>query len=175
MRPAQHLTEIGAIQRTHGINGELQIAWGNDFYFEDTQLESVFVEIDGIPIPFFIGSIRPKGADRAIVKLDDIDTIQAANELVGLKLLLPTEALEQDNELELKDLVGYTLLSSQNEQVGVIDSYEEYPNNALYSVLHPSGRTVIVPAAVELVVEVDPGTRTVIMDIADGLVGLYLG
>jgi ribosomal 30S subunit maturation factor RimM len=46
------LFEIGSVQRTHGVNGEIQVNWTNDFNPDENKLESVFIEIDGIPIPF---------------------------------------------------------------------------------------------------------------------------
>ena len=90
---SNQFVEIGTIQRTHGVSGEFQVAWNDDFYLEEQDLESVFIEFEGIPVPFFISSIRTKGADKALIKFEDVDDVNVANEFVGQKLLLPADQI----------------------------------------------------------------------------------
>jgi len=166
--------EIGTIQRTHGVSGEFQVAWNDDFYLEEQNLESVFIEFEGIPVPFFISSVRTKGDDKALVKLEDVDDMNVANEFVGLKLLLPSDQIVIDDELQLKDLIGYTLISNHNQLVGKIIDYEEYQSNSVFTIHHQSGSEVMIPAVVELIIEVDEENKTLVMEIPEGLINLYL-
>ena len=171
---SNQFAEIGTIQRTHGVNGEFQVIWNNDFYLEDFNLESVFIEFEGIPIPFFISSIRSKGEDKALVKLDDVEDVNVANEFVGMKLLLPSDQLESDDELLMSDLVGYTVISNHNQLVGVILDYQEFKSNAVFTIKHQSDGELMIPAVDELIVEIDSERKTIVMEIADGLIDLYL-
>jgi 16S rRNA processing protein RimM len=171
---SNQFVEIGAIQRTHGVSGEFQVVWNDDFYLEEQNLESVFIEFDGIPVPFFIVSIRSKGDDKALVKLDDVEDVNVANELVGLKLLLPVDLVVQNDDLLLSDLIGYTLISNHNQLVGKIIDYQEYQSNSVFTIIHQSGAEVMIPATDELIVEVDTEKKTIIMEIPDGLIDLYL-
>lgn len=171
---SNRFVEIGTIQRTHGVSGEFQVVWNDNFYLEEQNLESVFIEFEGIPVPFFISSIRTKGADKALIKLEDVDDMNVANEFVGLKLLLPTDQIQQDDDLQLKDLVGYTLISNHNTLVGKIIDYQEYQANSVFAIHHQSGSEIMVPAVVDLVIEVDPDSKTVVMEIPEGLIDLYL-
>ncbi|MHC1702574.1 MAG: ribosome maturation factor RimM [Tenuifilaceae bacterium] len=166
--------EIGTIQRTHGVSGEFQVVWNDDFYLEEQNLESVFIEFEGIPVPFFISSIRTKGDDKALVKLEDVDDMNVANEFVGLKLLLPSDQIEIDDELQLKDLIGYTLISNHNQLVGKIIDYQEYQSNSVFTIHHQSGSEVMIPAVEELIIEVDEENKTLVMEIPEGLIDLYL-
>ena len=81
------LFEIGSVQRTHGVNGEVQVNWTNNFNPDENKIESVFIEIDGIPIPFFITTLRSKGHSSSLLKLEDIEDINVADELVGNRIL----------------------------------------------------------------------------------------
>ena len=166
--------EIGFIHRTHGVNGEFQISWNNDFYFEQQDLESVFLLIEGIPVPFFVESVRSKGEDKAIVKLDDVNCIEAAEEFVGLKLLLPKGEVDEDDELTLEKLVGYTVVTETVGAIGAITAVEEYSMNTVFEIRHTSGKSIMIPAADDLIVEVDEETRTIIMEIPEGLIDVYL-
>jgi len=166
--------EIGTIQRTHGVSGEFQVAWNDDFYLEEQNLESVFIEFDGIPVPFFIVSIRSKGDDKALIKLDEVEDVNVANELVGLKLLLPADQITPNDDLLLSDLIGYTMISDQKQLVGKIVDYQEYLTNSVFTVEHQSGKEVMIPVVDELIVEVDTDKKTIEMVIPDGLIDLYL-
>lgn len=164
--------EVGFIQRTHGIKGELQVAWNDTLNLTQENIESVFVEIDGIPIPFFITSLRQKTEESAIVKFDDVDDIQSADELVGCKLMLPSDLIPEDDDIELKDLVGYTVTSTLGQTVGIIEDYEEFNLNSIYYIKTPEGKEVIIPATDDLIVEFDVDTKTVLMEIPEGLLDL---
>jgi 16S rRNA processing protein RimM len=171
---SNQFVEIGTIQRTHGVSGEFQVAWNNDFYLDEHNLESVFLEIEGIPIPFFISSIRSKGEDKALIKLDDIEDVNVANEFVGMKLLLPSEQVETDDELLMSDLVGYTLISNHNQMIGKIIDYQEFQSNSVFTVIHQSGGEIMIPAVDDLIVEIDSENKSIVMEIPDGLIDLYL-
>ena len=171
---SNQFVEIGTIQRTHGVNGEFQVIWNNDFYLEEQNLESVFIEFDEIPVPFFISSIRSKGEDKALVKLEDVEDVNIANELVGLKLLLPSEQIAKNDDLLLSDLIGYSMINDQDQPIGKIIDYQEYQSNSVFTVLHQSGAEVMIPVADELIVEVDEERKTITMVIPDGLIDLYL-
>ena len=171
---SNQFVEIGTIQRTHGVNGEFQVIWNNDFYLEEQNLESVFIEFDEIPVPFFISSIRSKGEDKALVKLEDVEDVNIANELVGLKLLLPSEQIAKNDDLLLSDLIGYSMINDQEQPIGKIIDYHEYQSNSVFTVLHQSGAEVMIPVADELIVEVDEERKTITMVIPDGLIDLYL-
>lgn len=166
--------EIGTIQRTHGINGELQVVWSNDFSLENDFLESVFIEIDGIPIPFFITSIRSKGSDKALIFFEDIDDINLASELVNARLLLPEQDVTGSNDINLRDLIGYTLISEMKQIVGKVTALEDYQTNLVFTVAHSSGIEMLIPAAAELIIDINPDTQTVVMEIPEGLLELYL-
>ena len=164
--------EVGFIQRTHGIKGELQVSWNDTLNLTQENIESVFVEIDGIPIPFFINSLRQKTEESSIVKFDDVDDIQSADELVGYKLMLPSDLIPEDDDIELKDLVGYTVTSTSGQTIGLIENYEEFNLNSIYYIKTPEGKEVIIPATDDLIVEFDVDIKTVLMEIPEGLLDL---
>lgn len=170
------LFEIGSVQRTHGVNGEIQVNWINDFNPDENKLESVFIEIDGIPIPFFITSLRSKGQSSSLIKFGDVDTIVSADELVGMRILSPqsSESQNSEDEIYIEDLVGYQLIDQKGVLIGNIESHEDYAGNTVFVVKHTAGKEIVVPVTPELITDVDEENKHVIMIVPEGLVDLYL-
>lgn len=164
------LVEIGYIQRTHGIKGEVQLVLNDIWDGSPENLESVFLEIEGIPTPFFVDYVRQKTDEKVIVKFDDCDNLDEADGLVGFKVLVEQISEPQSDEVELKDLVGFTLFNQQNERIGVISRYEDYGLNAVYAIeVEGSDDEVLIPATDEIIIEFDDEERTVVMSLPDGL------
>lgn len=168
MNDAQFV-EIGYIQRTHGIKGEMQVVLNDTCRIDPNDMESVFVEIDGIPVPFFILSFKEISGNRYILHFDEITSIEEADTLVGYRLLVPSSELPQTDEIFLSDLVGYSLYAS-GELVGTITHYRELGLNALFSVSTSGGTEVLIPATDELVVSVDVDGKVLEMDLPEGLI-----
>lgn len=166
------ITEIGKIQKTHGVNGELQVRWSNDFYPEDHKLESVFLIIEGIPIPFFIKSIRSKGSNLALIKLEDTETLNQAENLVGRKVAAEIEGKQASDELFLDDLVGFAVISNRGVQLGTIENLQDYSGNLLFEVSGPTYKELLLPASPELILEIDEESKTIVMNLPEGITDL---
>ena len=80
--------QLGYILKTHGIHGELLIYLDTDNPEEYKLLESVFVEIKQKLVPFFIEQIKVND-NKAIIRFQEIDNLEAAEKLKGLTLYLP--------------------------------------------------------------------------------------
>lgn len=167
-----HLSEIGVIQRTHGVNGELQVSGLNELLPENHTLESVFLQIEGIPIPFFIKSVRPKGPNLTLLTFEDAETQKLAQELVGLKVFAEIAAKESPSELFLDDLIGYTVVSDLGVQLGVIETLQDYSGNLIFEVSGPTFKELLIPAAPDLILEIDEESKTIIMDLPEGITDL---
>jgi 16S rRNA processing protein RimM len=171
-----HLVEIGIIKRIHGVSGEVQVLWlPNVIPNEKNLLESVFIVIDGIPVPFFITSIRGNNADMAIVRFDEIDSADDAAEFVGATILANKSNTKETEELYFDDLVGYTILDGKGSLVGLITGFEEYATNAIFMVKGNSGQEIILPAAPELIISINEDTKTLTLQVPEGLIDIYLG
>lgn len=167
--------QLGYVIKPHGLNGELQILLDVDSPEEYSQLESVFVQQGQQLVPFFIESIAVRG-DKAIVAVEEIETVDDARALKGSKLFLPLTALPElpEDEYYYHDLVGFVLQQSEGDTIGEIQSVLDAGAQDLLEVRHTTGKEVLVPLTDELIVKVDKAGKKLVMNIPEGLLEVYL-
>jgi 16S rRNA processing protein RimM len=148
------------ILKSYGTNGGVIIsAPGVDI--EERKSEPAFIEFDGLPVPFFIEEITPRGGAKYFVKLEDIDTLDQAEELVGREM-----TFDEDGEEEGEDIVGYTLFDQNGRKIGEITAFEDIPGNPCVEIVGGA----LIPCPDECILDVDPRKRTIKLQIAEGLI-----
>ena len=151
---------IAKILKSNGTEGDILIGMLDFDASEINTEEPVFVEFDGLPVPFFIESLSPRGNTRAIVHLTDIDSLADAEEIVGRNICIDAE----DESEEEEDFTGWTLFDKET-RIGEISGLEDIPGNPCLCV----GDT-LVPLHQDLILSVDRASRTIVMSIPDGLI-----
>ena len=138
--------EVGKINNTHGIKGELKMQlWCDDInylkqfktlYFDDNGQKSVNVL-----------SVRPQ-KNLAIIKLKGIDTIEQAEEIKGKILYCNRDDATIGEEVNyIADLIGCRVVD--------IDNGKEY--GKVVDVLNygSSGKHILIPATPDIVKEIN--------------------
>ena len=153
------MLQIAKIIKSNGTGGDVLMGL-YDISVQDFDLkEPLFIEFDGLPVPFFIESITAKGNSKAIVHLSGVDCLEDAEEIVGRAVWLDAEAEEEDSE----DFIGWTLLD-KGRIVGTVTGIEPIPGNLCLIV----GDT-LVPLHEDLVLSADPEKRILDLDLPEGL------
>ncbi len=169
------LTSIGTFFKPHGIKGEISATL--DYDIDPSELRCIVLEIDGIFVPFFVDSSRPKGASLWLVKLDGVDSEKSASafsnhEIYAITAELPEGLVDEGEDgLYLYDLEGYTLKEDANV-IGTIDGVDDSTANILLIVKTPAGGTVYVPFAEEFLTDIDKDNHTITMTLPEGLIDL---
>lgn len=167
--------EIGVFNKPHGINGELSATV--DFDLDFTALKCIVVEMDGILVPFFISSERPKSASSVLLKIDGIDNERDAMKLArhaifALKEDVDIETPEGEEGFYADDLIGYTVTDNRFGQIGRIIDLNTATDNVLFIVERPDGSELFIPVAMEMILDVDADGKILSMDLPEGLLEL---
>ncbi len=175
MKPADELTVVGAIVKLHGYKGELEAVAD----YEEvplSSLEYVFIELDGLMVPFRILSCRPK-RDNSLLMLRGIDTEEKAKALVGKELMVEASQLPEDfgnsddDVFYLSDMIGFSAFDGP-VLLGTISGYDDTTDNVLFTITAPDGREFLVPAADDLITEFSEDDKKVIFNLPEGIIDL---
>lgn len=153
------MLQLAKILKSNGVDGGLLIALRDIALEEINPQEPVFINFDGLPVPFFILDSQPKGSSKAVVHLNDITTLEDAEEVVGREMWLEGEWEEDENE----DFVGWTVLDKGRE-IGTVTGIEPIPGNLCLYI----GETLI-PLHEDFILEADPERQILDLDLPAGL------
>ncbi len=160
--------QLGEVIKTHGLRGELSISFDVDYPEDYSELGSVFLEIQEKLIPFFIETIQILGS-KALVKFEEIDSIESASELVKNKLFLPLTQLPTlpDGGYYFHDLVGCKVLEGSNS-IGIVREVIDLSSNQLLVVVQGT-KEHLIPLQDELIEQVDLDKCIINVKLPDGL------
>ena len=133
---------------------------------EDFEItEPVFIDFDELPVPFFIEEMKPHGSKKAYLKLEDVDSLNDAEELVGREIYF---GLEDDD-----DFAGFTGLevcdAATSKSVGTVTEYIDIPSNPCLEVKLSDGTTTLIPCHDDLIDRVDEKAGRLFIRIPEGL------
>ena len=158
------MLRIAQVLKSNGTEGELLISFF-DVAPEDIDLqEPVYIEIDGLPVPFYFESFTQRGTGRALVRLTGVRSLKDADELAGKAIL--ADYFEEDDE---NSLTGWTVVDESIGIVGVVSDYEDIPGNTCIWVRRPDGNEVLLPLHEDLIQWMDPASRQISLTIPEGL------
>ena len=169
------LAEIGNFNKPHGIKGEISASFDADVLPHLAAFGHVFVELDGLMVPFTILSTRPKSSETLLLTLrgisDEKQAAALANRAIYIEKELLPEGDDDDEGFYIDDLIGFSLVS-KGERVGEIVQYDDTTDNVLFVVETAAGGEVLVPASDELIEEIDTDAKTVTMYLPSGLLNI---
>ena len=161
------MQRIGQVLKSNGRDGELLVSFSG-IALEDIDLEEpVFIEFDGLPVPFYFESFTQRGNTRALVRLTGVHNLTDADELAGAVLYAEDDLYEDEEE----DLTGWTVLDADGTRVGTVSAHEDIPGNPCIWVETGHGESLL-PLREELVLDVDETKQTLRMTIPEGLLDL---
>ena len=166
--------EIGYVLKPHGLKGAISIWMDVDDPGKYTKMESVVIQVDNNPIPFFISTAQFHGK-KDILQLEDITDLEGAARLKGCKLLLPLTQLPslQTGQFYYHEVIGYQIEDINLGKLGIIQNIFSGGNQDLISMLYQD-REVLIPINDETVGQADHQNKVVFVTLPQGLLDIYL-
>lgn len=168
--------QLGYVIKTHGLHGEVGILLDVDFPDAYATLESVFVAIAGSEtlVPFFVEHLAIR-KNKALIKFEEVDTIEQAEALLKAQLYLPLASLPalESDQYYYHEIIGFTVTDQEQGALGTVqDVYESTGQDVL--VMQYQGKEVLIPINDDIVQRVDKTQRLVHVRLPEGLLEVYL-
>jgi 16S rRNA processing protein RimM len=165
------LVTIGKIGRPFGVRGEVKVRSLSDVPGRLEHLKQVQVlEPTGQTVDRTVTHVRRAGS-AYIMGLAGVKTPEEAGALRGGLIQVPrhpTATLPADVYFEC-DLIGMTVENERGDEVGVLETILEIPDNHVF-VVRKGTEEVLIPAAKSFVTSVDLAHRRILVRGIDDLV-----
>ncbi len=173
MEPANKLLSIAKVIKSFGVMGEVLIKYAPSFQGDINKKKPVFITFDELPVPFFIESITPKGANQVILKLRGINSIELAEEVIGQIVMIEYGCLKQE-EPSLIDFIGFKVQDSNGVIIGTVSNFYEYPGNPCFGItrIDKAHSELLLPVHENIILGSDSSTNILFANIPDGLLDL---
>ncbi|MDR3268131.1 MAG: ribosome maturation factor RimM [Tannerella sp.] len=169
---AEDLFQIGQFARPHGIKGELSLVTDYDV-FDDTEDPYIVCEMEGILVPFYIESYRPKGRSTILVKLEQVDDDRAAKQFTNRAVYYPLTAWKQPPEetMTWNHFAGYMLEDEKQGEIGRVKDVDTTTINVLFRVDY-RGKERLLPVAEALIRSVDRAEKRIVLSLPEGILDI---
>jgi 16S rRNA processing protein RimM len=167
-----HSVPLGEIVATHGLDGWLKL---NPFNPESSVLSAgmeVYLEKTGRQSIHQLESSKPHKR-QLLIKLRGVDSINAAQPLIGSTLLISDDALDplEPGQYYHYQIIGFAVVDLNGAVVGTITGTLSTAGGELY-VVRGADKEHLIPAVKEIIEKVDFDDRKVIVNLPRGLLDL---
>jgi 16S rRNA processing protein RimM len=165
---------LGKITKLFGYKGELVFYFDVDDISEYRNLDAVFINVNGNLIPFMIKNLRFHQGQTAIVRIEDVDQLEAAQRLVNAELYLPLSTLPklEGNKFYYHEIIGFTVVDAKEGEVGIIEEVNDQSAQVLL-VIKEGFREILFPVVDELIDKLDRKEKKIYVRFPEGLLDLY--
>lgn len=169
---------VGKVNKTHGIDGELSVSVFDAAVADALEHgDCMLFDLDGIFVPFFIGSVRPRGNESVLVTFDGESSREAVAPFVGKDVYMKRERVvelsddETDDGMYAGSLIGFKAFSAEGEELGLIEDIDESSDNPLFIVARKgSDKPLLIPIVEDFIVEITGDT--IVFSLPQGLLDL---
>lgn len=153
------MLQIAKILKSNGTDGGILIGVRDIDVNEIDLKEPVFINFDGLPVPFFISDLQKRGTSKAVVHLNDVTSLEDAEEIVGREIFIEGE-WEEEEELNFD---GWTVYDRGN-LLGTVTGLEPIPGNPCLYI-----GDILIPFHEDFIVSLDEDEQALYLDLPDGL------
>lgn len=134
----------------------------------DAAFDAVFVETDNRLIPYFITNLSVQN-NRALLRLEDIDTLEQAQSLIGKSLYLPKTLRPKLGRGEFYDdeIVGFSVDDVTLGPLGTVKEITDAGPNKLIVVQHGE-REVLIPVNGPFIQSIVKAKKSILVALPEG-------
>lgn len=164
--------KIGFIMKPHGLKGQVTIALDPDAPDDFGTDGTIYLDIKGKLLPYFIESISLKGS-KAFVKLEGVNTSEEAQDISRSAIYLPKTSRPKSGRGEFYDdeIIGFDVADTHLGALGKIAEVVYAGANRLLSVKEGS-REVLIPLNSPFIDSVNKTKKRISVTLPEGFLDI---
>ena len=160
---------LGRITKAQGYEGAVSIRLERSFTDKIPDMKSVFLEIEGKPVPFFISESDSPATGVLILKFEGYNSLREISDFAGCRVFLDASEGNKIPDSELFDITGFKITSADKSIKGTITEIIENPGQWLVRLRTDHGKELLIPFHEDLIIEIDKRKKLITMDLPEGL------
>lgn len=166
----EDMLRVGVISSTHGIRGEVKVYPTTDDIERFDRLKEVMLDTGKALIPLRIAGVKYL-RQFVILKFEGYDTIESIEKYKGRDLLVSRENAVPlaEGEFYICDIIGFPVVSTQEEELGVLEDVISTVANDVFVVRSPDGKELLLPYIDECIREISPDKKRITAFLMPGL------
>jgi len=160
---------LGRITKVSGYEGAVAVKLERIFTENIPPMESVFLEIEGRPVPFLISESEYSGADNLKLWFEGYESAEKMTEFIGCRIFLAGELPGDSEKADSQTLIDYIVYTQDDLEIGPVTDIISNSGQWLLNVVSHDGKSILIPFHEDLIINIDQSRKIVIMEIPDGL------
>jgi len=165
---------LGQIAKPHGNKGHLLVNLDTGNPTDLDRITLLYLDLDGEMVPFATETLEVRNNGKAVLRLEDVITVDDAERFAGKKIFIPVSALPEpsDNKFYFHEVTGFTVCDKQLGAIGTVAGVLEMQYQSLLQVKDRE-KEILIPIVEAIVRKIDRKKRIIYIDAPGGLIGLY--
>lgn len=166
---------LGKITKKYSFKGELIISLDTDEPEIYKNLKSVFININGRLIPYFIEKSKSQKKSTLRLKFEDINSEEEALSIINKEVYLPLENLPElkGKKFYYHEIIGYNVVDTNHGNIGLIIKVEDKTSQSIF-VIKNNGKEILIPVNDNIIQMINRKNKTIHITAPNGLIELYL-
>ena len=166
----EEVFRIGRLGSAHGLKGYLDLHYTDDI-FTSEDCTYLVLDIDGLLVPFFLEDWQVRTDDLAMVKFEGYDDVKAVELLQNAHVYYPKAAVSKERTQlsSWQMLTGFSVSDTKAGPLGTVTEVDNSTANVLLVITRPTSQELVLPIHPDLVDAIDIGTRTLTLNMPEGL------
>tara|TARA_B100000780_G_scaffold93133_1_gene64707 strand:- start:1378 stop:1902 length:525 start_codon:yes stop_codon:yes gene_type:complete len=165
---------LGTIVGKYSFKGELLVKTDTDNIESNTELLSVFIDIDNKLVPYFVKKCLVHKSSLLRFKFEDVNNEEIADTLIKKKIYLSLDLLPKlkGNKFYYHEVIGFKIIDKLKGVLGIVENINDQTSQPLFEVTDGK-KNILVPLHDDLLIEIDRKNKSILVNLPEGLIDLF--
>ena len=166
---------LGNIVKKHSFKGEVVIKLDTDEPELYKNMESVFVDLGGNLVPFFIKKSSLSRSTMLRVHFEDVNSEEESDFIMKAGIYLPLNLLPklEGNQFYFHEIIGFHVIDEIHGDVGVLVYINDKAAQPMFEIENGDVE-IFIPMIDDFIKKIDRKNKQIHVKTPEGLIDLYL-